>query len=390
MRNALDDDVEIQPMTESLPATMRAAVLRGDAPSLEILEIAVPSPKAGEALVRIRACGVCHTDLHVIKGEVAFPRPAVMGHEISGTIVAIGDGTEDARGLAVGDQVVGAFIMPCGACEFCEKGRDDMCANFFGQNRLKGTLYDGESRLAMPDGSFLAQYSMGGLAEYSVMPLTAITALPEGLDPVAAAVLGCAAFTSYGAVHRAGHVESGDAVAVIAVGGVGSGVVQVAKAAGADPIIAIDVADDKLEAAKALGATHTVNSREQDAVAAVRELTGGRGVDVAFEALGHPATFQQAVGTLADGGRMVAIGIAAGKAAAEVEITPLVRRGYTLTGSFGARTREDLPATVALAAAGGFDAEGLVTRHYPLDEADAAYQSLARGEITGRAVVVMD
>ncbi|MBO9577452.1 MAG: zinc-binding dehydrogenase [Microbacteriaceae bacterium] len=381
---------ETRTMTTEPPATMRAAVLRGDAPALEILEIAVPTPKAGEALVKVLACGVCHTDLHVVKGEVAFPRPAVMGHEISGTIVAIGDGTQDARGLAVGDAVVGAFIMPCGACEFCDKGRDDMCANFFGQNRLKGTLYDGESRLSMPDGSFLAQYSMGGLAEYSVVPLTALAALPDALDPVSAAVLGCAAFTSYGAVHRAGHVEPGDSVAVVAVGGVGSGVVQVAKAAGADPIIAIDVAADKLEAARTLGATHTVNSREVDAVAAVREITGGRGVDVAFEALGHPATFEQAVGTLADGGRMVAIGIAAGDAAAAVKITPLVRRGYTLTGSFGARTREDLPATVALAASGGFDVEGLVTRRYPLADADAAYQALARGEITGRAVVVMD
>ena len=370
-----------------MTGVMRAAVLRGDAPALELVDIPAPTPKAGEALVKVRACGVCHTDLHVIKGEVAFPRPAVLGHEISGTIAAIGEGTADTRGLAVGDAVVGAFIMPCGECGFCRRGRDDMCANFFAQNRLKGTLYDGESRLAMPDGSFLAMYSMGGLAEYSVVPLTALARLPDGLDPEAAAVLGCAAFTAYGAVHRAGHVAPGDAVAVIAVGGVGSGVVQVARAAGADPVIAVDVADDKLEAARRLGATHTVNSSETDPVAAVRRLTGGRGVDVAFEALGRPATFQQAIGVLADGGRMVAIGIAAGRATAEVEITPLVRRGYTLTGSFGARTREDLPATVALAAAGGFDLDGLVTRRYPLEEADEAYQALARGEITGRAVV---
>ncbi|GAA3658978.1 zinc-binding dehydrogenase [Microbacterium marinilacus] len=370
--------------------TMKAAVLRGDEAELELLQIPVPTPKAGEALVRVRACGVCHTDLHIIKSEVGFPRPAVLGHEISGTIVAIGEGTSDARGLTEGDEVVGAFIMPCGECEFCARGRDDMCANFFGQNRLNGTLYDGESRLRMPDGSFLAMYSMGGLAEYCVVPLTALTELPDGLDPVAAAVLGCAAFTAYGAVHHAGRVEPGESVAVVAVGGVGSGVIQVARAARADPVIAIDVAADKLDAARALGATHTVDSLAEDAVARVRELTGGRGVDVAFEALGRPATFEQAVATLADGGRMVAIGIAAGRATAAIEITPLVRRGYTLTGSFGARTREDLPATVALAAAGGFDVDGLVTRRYRLDDADAAYRALAAGQITGRAVVVMD
>jgi len=369
---------------------MRAAVLRPDSAELEVVEIPTPTPRAGEALVRVRACGVCHTDLHVIKGEVAFPRPAVLGHEISGTIVALGEGTTDARGLAPGDDVVGAFIMPCGECDACGRGRDDLCAAFFGQNRLRGTLYDGQSRLALPDGSFLAMYSMGGLAEYAVVPLTALTLLPDGLDPVAAAILGCAAFTAYGAVHRAGRVHPGESVAITAVGGVGSGVIQVAKAAGADPIIAIDVADDKLQAALRLGATHVVNSAAVDARTAVRELTGGRGVDVSFEALGHPATFRQAVDVLADGGRMVAIGIAAGAAAAEIEITPLVRRGYTVTGSFGARTREDLPAVVALAARGDFDATGVVTRHYPLDDVDTAYQALARGEITGRAVVVMD
>ena len=257
-------------------------------------------------------------------------------------------------------------------------------------NRLNGTLYDGESRLAMPDGSRLAMYSMAGLAEYSVVPLTALTKLPGGLDPESAAVLGCAAFTAYGAVHRAGRLEAGQSVAVVATGGVGSGVLQVAKGAGADPIIAIDVADDKLAAAARLGATHTVNSRTVDATAAVRELTGGRGVDVAFEALGHPETFAQAVSLLADGGRMVAIGIAPAGSAAEVEITPLVRRGYTVTGSFGARTRQDLPAVARLAADGHFDLDGLVTRRFGLEQADEAYAALDRGEITGRAVVVMN
>lgn len=376
--------------TTALPPTMKAAVLRADRPELEIVRIAVPTPQAGEVLVKVTACGVCHTDLHVIKDEVAFPRPAVLGHEISGTVVSFGGGTADTHGLSAGDAVVGAFIMPCTECDACTRGRDDLCANFFGQNRLRGTLYDGTSRLALPDGSFLAMYSMGGLAEYSVVPISALTKLADGLDPVSSAILGCAAFTAYGAVHRAGHVERGESVAITAVGGVGSGVLQIAKAAGAKPIIAIDVSDEKLDAALRLGATHTVNSRSVDVKAEVRTLTNGRGVDVSFEALGHPATFRQAIDILADGGRMVAIGIAAGAATAEIEITPLVRRGYTVTGSFGARTRVDLPAVVQLAADGHFDAESVVTRHYTLDDADAAYRALALGEITGRAVIVMD
>lgn len=374
---------------ETIPSTMKAAVLVDGEPRLEIMQIAVPQPRPGEALVRISSCGVCHTDLHVMRSEVAFPRPAVLGHEISGTIVAFGDGSSESANLAIGDTVIGAFIMPCTKCAACRAGRDDLCKAFFEQNRLNGTLYDGESRLRMPDGSFLAMYSMGGLAEYAVIPVSALAMMPDSLDQTAAAVLGCAAFTAYGAVVRAGRVQSGDAVAVVAVGGVGSSIIQMARAAGASRIIAVDVADDKLQSAMRLGATDLVNSRDVDAVQRVRELTDGAGVSVAFEALGNPITFQQSIGMLADGGRMVAVGISAGNTAVEVPITQLVRRGYTLTGSFGARTRVDLPEVVRLAEHGDFNLDGLVTRRYALDDADAAYQALARSEITGRAVIDM-
>jgi Zn-dependent alcohol dehydrogenase len=376
-------------ISATVPATMRAAVLLGEDPRLTIMQIPVPRPRPGEALVRISSCGVCHTDLHVMRGEVSFPRPAVLGHEISGTIVEFGEGTSESADLAVGDVVVGAFIMPCTKCEACRAGRDDLCKAFFEQNRLNGTLYDGESRLHLPDGSFLAMYSMGGLAEYAVVPVSALTRMPGSLDATAASTLGCAAFTAYGAVTRAGRVQLGDSVAVVAVGGVGSSIVQMSRAMGASRVIAVDVTAEKLEGAKRLGATDLVNSRDADAVQQVRELTGGVCVAVAFEALGNPITFQQALGMLADGGRMVAVGISAGNTAAQVPITPLVRRGYTITGSFGARTRVDLPEVVRLAEQGDFNLDGLVTRRYSLADADAAYQALARGEITGRAVIDM-
>lgn len=371
-----------------LPRAMRAAVLTGDQPRLEILSVPVPRPRSGEALVRLISCGVCHTDLHVLKSEVAFPRPAVLGHEISGTVVSFGEGTEDCFGIAVGDAVAGAFIMPCGRCPACDAGRDDMCANFFGQNRLKGTLYDGQSRLTMPDGSFLAMYSMAGLAEYCVVPLTALAVLPSTIDPVTACVLGCAGLTAYGAAFRAGQIEAGDTVAIVGVGGIGSSLIQIVRAAGAKMIIAVDIAEDKLSRAIELGATHAVNSHLGDPVAQVRAMSGA-GVDIAFEALGRPTTFTQASQMLADGGRMVAIGIAAGRATAEIEITPLVRRGYTITGSFGGRTRSDLPALIRMQLDGGFDPGQLITRQFTLDEADVAYQALERGEITGRAIIVM-
>jgi Zn-dependent alcohol dehydrogenase len=374
---------------EPIPATMSAAVLRGSDAELVIATIAVPRPHAGEALLRVSACGVCHTDLHVMKGEVAFPRPAVLGHEVSGTIVAIGEGTTDHRGFSVGDAVVGGFIMPCTECDACRRGRDDLCAEFFAQNRLRGTLYDGTSRLAMPDGSFLAMYSMGGLAEYCVVPLSALAVVPAEVDLQIACILGCAGLTSYSAVVRAGGVASGDAVVVVGAGGIGSGLIQMAKAAGASIIVAVDIAEDKLLRAIDLGATATVDARAGDPVAAVREATRG-GADVAFEALGNPLTFGQASRMLADGGRMVAVGIAAGAATAEIEITPLVRRGYSIVGSFGGRTRVDLPAVVALARTGAFDAATVISRRFSLEEADLAYRLLAAGEITGRAIVTMD
>ncbi len=373
-------------MSTSHPEHMRAAVWEGE--GLTVQTIKVPRPRSREALVKVTSCGVCHTDLHVMKGEVRFPHPAVLGHEISGTVVELGPDCDDT-GLAVGSRVVGAFIMPCETCERCLEGRDDLCLNFFAQNRLNGTLYDGESRLARVDGSPLAMYSMAGLAEYSVVPVSALAAVPDGIPEVEAAILGCAVFTAYGAVRRAAEVVRGESVAVVAVGGVGASIIQICKQLGAAPIIAVDIDDEKLAAAAELGADVTINSSVVDPVAEIKRLTGGEGVHVAFEALGLPATFGTAVASLREGGRMIAVGIGAGEAAASVPITPLVRRGLTIKGSFGARTRVDLPAVVALAASGSFDLERAVTRHYDLEEAPQAFDDLAHGRITGRAVVTM-
>ncbi|WP_202976056.1 zinc-binding dehydrogenase [Rothia uropygialis] len=372
----------------TIPETMRAAIWEGDTPRLHIEDIPVPVPKKDEALVRITSCGVCHTDLHVLKGEVAFPGPGVVGHEISGEVVSIGEGTEDAGQIGVGAPVIGAFIMPCTECEQCLRGRDDLCEKFFGENRLKGNLFDGTSRLATADGRRLSMYSMAGMAEYSVVPISALTLRPANVPPEESAILGCAAFTAYGAVRKSGLVE-GETVAVVAVGGVGSSLIQVAKHEGASKVIAIDVTDEKLESARRLGADETINSTKRDPKEAVLGMTDGKGVHVAFEALGRPETFTQAASLLREGGRMVAIGIAPGGVYGEVEISPLVRRGQTVTGSFGAVTRVDLPAVANLAAEGGYRLREAVTRRYDLADVDDAYQALDRGEITGRAIVVM-
>ena len=183
---------------------MRAAILESAPGGVHIEEIPLPEPGAGEVLVKVNACGVCHTDLHVMKAEVAFPTPAVMGHEISGTVAALGNGV---KGPAIGSKVVSAFIMPCGFCTPCAAGRDDLCDSFFAMNRLKGTLYDGTTRLRRRDGSPIAMYSMAGLAEYAVVPATDVFPLVDGLPLEESAVLGCAVFTAYGAVRHAGHAH---------------------------------------------------------------------------------------------------------------------------------------------------------------------------------------
>lgn len=366
---------------------MKAVVLAAVGAPLVVENIPVPEPRAGEVRLRVRACGVCHTDLHVVKGEVRFPVPAVLGHEVSGVVEAVGPGV---RGVETGTPAVASFIMPCGRCRFCVEGRDDLCEPFFALNRLKGVLYDGETRLARADGSPLAMYSMAGLAELCVVPATDVFRVPEGLPLDAACILGCAIMTAYGAVKHQAGLRPGETVAVVGVGGVGSNVIQVARVAGAGRIVAVDVRAEKLEAARALGATDSVDASRGDAVAEVRRLTDGEGVDVAIEALGRAETVTAAFRMVRDGGRAVVIGIAPGQTAAPIEITHLVRRGIRLQGSYGARVRTDLPELLRLAASGRISVTQPITRRYRLDQADEAYRALDRGEITGRAIIVMD
>jgi len=365
---------------------MKAAVLSEVGGYLRMEEIPRPQPRAGEVLIKVTACGVCHTDLHVIKGEVTFPVPCVLGHEISGVVEAVASDVQTAR---PGDAVVCSFIMPCGVCHYCRRGRDDLCETFFAMNRLRGTLYDGESRLRRADGTPLAMYSMGGLAEYAVVPATDVFPAPPNVPLADACILGCAMMTAYGAVKNQARVQPSDAVAVVGVGGVGSNVIQIAKTFGAGQIIAVDVRADKLEAARGLGATHTVNAAQSDPVAAVTALTNGQGVDVAIEALGRPETVVNAFMMTRGGGRVVVIGIAPGTTTAGIEITRLVRRGIQLLGSYGSRVRTDLPEVLALAARGQVSVSQPITRRYRLDQADAAYAALNRGEIVGRAIVTL-
>ncbi|EXB64096.1 Succinate-semialdehyde dehydrogenase (acetylating) [Morus notabilis] len=373
-----------------LPSYMRAAVFREPNKPLALEEFHIPRPKSGELLIKTKACGVCHSDLHVMKGEIPFSTPCVVGHEITGEVVEHGPLTDTkiAERFPIGCHVVGAFIMPCGNCSFCSKGHDDLCEDFFAYNRAKGTLYDGETRLFLrSSGQPIFMYSMGGLAEFCVVPAHGLTILPDSLPYTESAILGCAVFTAYGAMAHAAEVRPGDSVAVIGIGGVGSSCLQIARAFGASDIIAVDVHDEKLQKAKIFGATHAINALKEDAVEKIREITGGKGVDIAVEALGKPKTFLQCFESVKDGGKAVMIGLSQAGAVGEVDINRLVRRKIKVIGSYGGRARQDLPKLVRLAETGIFNLKDAVSRRYKFEEVDRAFQDLNQGAIVGRAVV---
>lgn len=365
---------------------MKAAVLSAIKTPLRIEELRHPEPGPGEVRIRIAACGVCHSDLHIANGDLKFPVPAVLGHEISGVVDALGPG---AGGVKVGDRVVSSFIMPCAKCPQCLRGRDDLCETYFAYNRVKGVLYDGRSRLFRPDGTSVAMQMMGGMAQYAVVPDTDVFPLPASLPLEESCILGCALMTAYGAVQNAAQLQEGQSVLVVGAGGVGSNVIKMAQVRGANPIVAIDVRQDKLKAARALGATHVIDARSPEPLAQLHAVTGGRGVEVAFEAIGRPETVLQAFSMTADGGRLVLIGVAPMDAVVPIGITRLVRRGIQICGSFGCRVRKDMPELIAMAAAGRIDVGASITRRYALDQVNEAYEAMERGEIVGRAIVVM-
>jgi len=365
---------------------MNAAVIPAVGAPLRVEDIRHPEPKAGEVRIKIAACGVCHSDLHVARGHLKFPMPCVPGHEISGTVDTLGSGVS---GFKPGDRVVSSFIMPCGTCPACRDGRDNLCETYFAMNRVKGVLFDGTTRLYRTDGTPLAMQMMGGMAQYAIVPVTDVFALPASLPLEESCILGCALMTAYGAVKNSAQIHAGQTVAVIGAGGVGSNVIPLAKVFGAARIIAVDVRDDKLQAAKSLGATDLINSKTSDPVAELQKLTGNRGVDVAIEAIGRPETVTLAFNSVCDGGRVVVLGVAPMDAVAPIGITRLVRRGIQIVGSFGCRVRTDMPELIALAASGKIDVRASITKRWRLDQVNEAFETMERGDTVGRTIVVM-
>lgn len=362
----------------------RAAVLFEARQKLSIEQVDVSDPRAGEVLVHMAAGGVCHSDLHVMKGDLSAPLPAILGHEGAGIVAAVGPGVKDVQ---PGDHVIPLWRLSCGECEYCTGGRPALCTAGI-EIRKTGTLPGGGTGFSLKGKEIKRFGGVSTFSEYSVIPEKALLKIPKDFPLDRAALLGCAVITGFGAVVNAAQVRPGSLVAVFGAGGVGLNVIQTAALSGAAMIIAVDLRDSKLEFARQFGATHSVNASQGNPVEQVRAITGGRGVDYAFEVVGLPATMRQAFDVLARRGVAVVVGIGPTSAEVSIPVIPLAWEDRVLMGSLygSARPRIDILKLMDLYRAGKLKLDELLTRSYPIEQINDAYAALERGEVA-RSVV---
>ncbi|MCX5906333.1 MAG: Zn-dependent alcohol dehydrogenase [Deltaproteobacteria bacterium] len=357
----------------------KAAILFEVGKRLEIREIDVEPPRAGEVLIKMAAGGVCHSDLHVMTGHLAGPIPSVLGHEGSGVIAEVGPGVTS---LKPGDHVIPLWRLSCGVCEFCSDSRPALCPEG-SQVRSTGRFLDGTTRFKLNGMEIKHFAGVSSFSEYSVMPARAVLKIPNDFPLDKAALLGCGVITGVGAVFNAARVKPGSSVVVFGCGGVGINCIQGAAIAGAEKVIAVDKLPNKLQYAKTFGATHTIDASKGNPVEQVRALTGGRGVDYAFEVIGLPAVIRQAYDCLCKRGVCVVVGVAPMTMEVSVPIMTLVFEEKVLTGSVygSARPWIDIPMLMRLYQAGKLKLDELLTRKYPFAQINEAYEALERGEV---------
>jgi len=334
--------------------------------------------------VRMAATGVCHSDYSVVTGVMPTELPCVLGHEGAGVVEEVGP---DVRGLAAGDRVVLCWVQQCGSCFYCRGGQPHLC-EVGGRVNARFRMPDGTTRVHHAGVDLQAFSGLGAMAERVVAPAAAVVRLPEDLPPERAALIGCAVMTGVGAVLNTAAVVPGSRVAVFGCGGVGLNVIQGAVLAGAETVVAVDVQPRKLEFARAFGATHAVDASRQDPVAAIRELTAGRGADYAFEAAGRKDSVEQAYTATRRGGTCVVIGIGSKSESASVNLFFLPLLDKRLVGCWfgGTDVRRDLPRLLEHHRAGRLKLDELVTGTYRLDQVNQAFADLADG-VNARGVI---
>lgn len=367
------------------PASVKAAVLYAVKQPLRVEDVRLDAPRDGEVLVRIGAAGVCHSDYHFMNGDLPIGLPCVLGHEGAGVVEEVGRGVTTVK---PGDHVVLLFRPNCGHCEFCSQGRPALCW-MAAQLRNTGRLLDGTSRLSREGEEIKHFLGVSCFAERTVVPEQGVVPIPEDVPMEVAALVGCAVMTGVGAVMNTARVPPGAAVLVVGAGGVGLNCVMGAALVGAHPIIVADLVDAKLETAMDFGATHAVNARTHDLVEGVRELTSGEGVDFSFEAIGSPKAMAQTFQALRRGGVATAVGIAPAGSELSISAGELVYQEKTLKGSYYGSTRPqaDMPRLLQLYRSGKLPIDRLISRRYPLDQVNEAYDALLAGEVA-RSVLI--
>jgi NDMA-dependent alcohol dehydrogenase len=357
----------------------KAAVSYEAGQPLVIEELELDGPKAGEVLVKMAAVGLCHSDYHVIAGDRPVGmRPMVLGHEGAGVVEAVGPGVTRIK---PGDHVILMFLPSCGKCRYCVSGQTNACV--LAVNIAKGPQLDGTYRLRNKAGQDVGQFCLlGAFSEYAVVNQDSVCVIDQGYPLDIVCLVGCGVVGGFGAAVNRARVTPGSSVLVIGLGGVGMNVIQGARAAGASTIIAADLVDRKLAWAGDFGATHTINTAQEDVVSRVMEMTGGSGVDFAFEAISNPITIGQAFAATAKLGVVVVIGLTP-STVEQLPISPLnlVLTQKTLMGTLYGTSNAlvEIPKLLSMYRHGQLKLNELVTQTYPLDQINQGYEDMVAG-----------
>jgi S-(hydroxymethyl)glutathione dehydrogenase/alcohol dehydrogenase len=363
----------------------KAAVLTGLNEPLEIQELDLQSPKAGEVLVKMGASGVCHSDVSVQNGTLMGSVPMVLGHEGAGVVEEVGEGVTN---LEVGDHVVISWVPQCGECYFCKHGQGFIC-EAGAMAMVTGGLLDGTTRFSKDGQAVMQMACSGTFSERAVIPAIGAVKIPDDIPFDIAALIGCGVLTGVGAAINTADIKQGDTVAVIGCGGVGLNVIQGAAIAGATEIIAIDMLQNKLDMAKEFGATTLVNAGEGDPVGKVMELTEQRGVDVAFEVIGLKQTIEQTLMMTRRGGEAVLVGVPRMEVMLELPaFFGVVLMAKTIKGCWygSSNVQEDVPKLLQYYKEGKLKLDELISRRISVDEVNDAFRAMEAGEVA-RSVI---